>query len=396
MSGPTRFCAVATKNRLAHARVLTDSILLHHPKARVDVLLVDPPAGFDPGRERFKTLRLDDLRIPGLKTLAFKYTAQQFCGLLKAWTLRRLLDEGAPHAVYLDVTALVTAGLGTVSRLLKEHPILVSPHLTSPLPDDGKTKSDLDMLCSGPYNSGFVAVRAGAASRAFLEWWSERTRDHCMPERGSRSNDQKWLALAPSLFSGVGILRAPGHNLAYWNIHDLTLSRKSGRWFFGGALCRFFFFSGYDPRRPDAATRYLNDRLRLSERADLRAFFDSYRRALLARGYETLSRRPYAFEAFDNGVRVDGLMRRLYREAPRPERFGDPFRTGPASFYRWLGRPVSGVPRLWAEIYREHEVLRRRFPDAFGRGRRAYLSWAGTQGVGALGLSEALAPPTAI
>ena len=40
-SGVVRACTIVARNYLAHARVLADSFLEHHPEGRVDVLVLD-------------------------------------------------------------------------------------------------------------------------------------------------------------------------------------------------------------------------------------------------------------------------------------------------------------------------------------------------------------------
>src|ERR1017187_7472506 len=40
--------------------------------------------------------------------------------------------------------------------------------------------------------------------------------------------DQKWINLAPCFFENVKILKQPGCNMAFWNLHERHLSSEGG------------------------------------------------------------------------------------------------------------------------------------------------------------------------
>ncbi|MFO0665253.1 MAG: hypothetical protein U0174_14960 [Polyangiaceae bacterium] len=367
------------------------------------VLVVNPPPDFDPEREPFEVVNVDELEVPHLQNRRFRYNAQQFCGMLKSWLIRKLMGSSRrrdQRLVYIDALSLLAWNLDNVSALLDQHRILIAPHVSFPVPDDGRHKNEQDFLRSGTYISGFLALRSSPAARALIDFWSDRVLEHCMPERGIAANDQKWFALIPSMFPHVGILRTPGHNLAYWNVQDRTLSKRRGRWFLGEHLVRIVHFSGYEPERPTEITRYPNDRSPLADRPDLVPLYESYRKELVRHGYETLGTFPYGYDTFDNGVAISPLVRRFYGELTKPERFGDPFETAPSrSFYRWMlaspkGRSArsDSLPPLWKWIYEQSSELQRFFPDVGGRNRQRFLLWAREQGTDALDLPAELAP----
>ena len=60
------------------------------------------------------------------------------------------------------------------------------------------------------------------------------------------------MNLAPVFFDGVHVLHHPGCNVAYWNLHErsLTVTGESYRVNEVAPLV-FFHFSAYDPRQPD-------------------------------------------------------------------------------------------------------------------------------------------------
>jgi hypothetical protein len=101
--------------------------------------------------------------------------------------------------------------------------ILLTPHILSPIRDD-KKPMERDFLRSGVFNLGFVGVSNRPPAREFLDWWEAR----CLKEgfnelRAGLFVDQKWVNFAPCFFSGVEIIRDPGCNVAYWNLHERKL-----------------------------------------------------------------------------------------------------------------------------------------------------------------------------
>ncbi len=63
--GATAVCTIVSKNYLAYARTLMNSVAEFHPEWKRHVLLVDEVNGrFDPGAESFELLRVSDLPLP--------------------------------------------------------------------------------------------------------------------------------------------------------------------------------------------------------------------------------------------------------------------------------------------------------------------------------------------
>src|SRR5205823_6747445 len=102
-------------------------------------------------------------------------------------------------------------------------------------------------------------------------------------------------------------------------------------------------------------------------------------------GFDEVRDWQYGYDAFDNGVRIPALARRIYgeiAEAERP-RFGNPFRTGPNSFFEWLTQADadSGISPFLEKVLAVRADVAAAFPDARGEHRDAFLQWARTTGV---------------
>src|SRR5204862_1714204 len=108
--------------------------------------------------------------------------------------------------------------------------------------------------------------------------------------------------------------------------------------------CRFFHFSGFDPEQPSAVTRY-SPRLTMGNVGPAVSLFDHYAKLLNAAGYPQAKSWPYAYNYFDNGVRIPRVARQLYQTLSARKRFGDPRRTGASdSYFNWLNEPVDSCP----------------------------------------------------
>jgi glycosyltransferase involved in cell wall biosynthesis len=396
-------CTIISKNYLAHARVLAESFAESHPEIPLFVLLVDRNDGsISAAREAFEVIELEELDAPDLLRLCFQYSVIELNTAVKPYLLAHLLEHrGFDHLIYFDPDILVVDRLDEVWSLLDEHSIVLTPHLTEPVDDDGKKPSEIDILLSGTYNLGFLGLAKSDATARLLTWWQERLYDRCVVAHDEGLfTDQRWMDLVPGFFDDAHVLRGPGYNVAYWNLHCRRVTVERDRIRVNGEPACFFHFSGLDPHSPLGISRHQN-RFRLDELGDLEQIFDRYRKLLFSAGYEALKGLPYAFARFDNGVAIPDLARSLYRRlGSETLRFGDPFATAPVgSFYRWLDAPVpddalseSPITRLWYEVYGLRPDVRHAFPDLFGADRAAFRYWTQSTGLDELGIDPALLP----
>lgn len=377
-------CTIVAKNYLGMARVCCGSFLRHHPGARAFVLLADRAEGLvDSAREPFELLTVEELGIEGFPALAFQYDVLELSTALKPAFLRHLLERrGVSRLVYLDPDVEVFSPMTELGTALEESDIVLTPHVLSPLRDDGRRPNENDLLVAGVYNLGFLALRRSAPSLDLLHWWESRLKEGAFsdPARGLFT-DQKWMNLAPGHFPGVRILRHPGYNAAYWNLQErLRLEPDGEGWRINGEPLRFFHFSGFQRKSLECVSRH-QDRFRLSDLGrHYRALFSAYSRTLDRAGFEETLRLGYAFGRFDNGARIPDFVRRFYYAlGERRDLFGDPFETGrEESFFAWLMAPHrngSPLSRLQIEMLRHRGDVAAAFPDAEGAHTIPFLQW---------------------
>jgi FkbM family methyltransferase len=328
--------------------------------------------------------------------MAMAYDVTELATALKPWLLEHLLDRGADTVTYFDPDIRVYGSLEHVADLATEHGIVLTPHLLTPLPRDGMQPDEAQIMGSGAYNLGFIAV--GRGSRPFLAWWKERlARDAISDQSRALFTDQRWIDLLPSLYVHH-VLRDPGCNVAYWNADARPIARTEDGWTAAGEPLRFFHFSGYRPHTPWLLSRHAADRPRvqLSEHPDLRALCDDYADALRADGAHDLRGDDYGWGRLGDGRPVTDGERRFYREAlleadaglaPYPPNPFDP--AGPAAYLDWLhgaARADSRVSRFVYAAWSTRPDLRAVFPDPFGRSEEHLLAWLEAEGADQLGI----------
>jgi|GEM_PF-205095 len=388
-------CTICACNYLAYARVLAESFYRHHPDGTFVVLLIDDEDRRhvpDDGRIVWRRLRDIGLDEAEIRRLAAIYDVRELSTAVKPLLLRHLLDAGAGAVIYLDPDIRVFDSLAPVWALAAQHGIVLTPHTTQPFPRDGCPVNSFYILAAGVYNLGFIGV--GASARPFLDWWWQATRREALADVAKMMfTDQRWIDFVPSLFDPF-ILKDPGYNVAYWNLHARAVTLDGDRFQVDGVPLRFFHFSGFDVDKPWLLSRHQGDRPRvlLSDRPPLRRLCQDYREALLQAGIGTDAGRRYSWDMLACGIEFSEPMRRLYRTAllaaeqgagPEPP---DPFdQSRPGAFLAWLNSPEEGGPRRVSrylyQIFRSRVDLQMHFRDIHGADAPRYLEWTRHDGV---------------
>lgn len=376
-------CTIISKNYLSHARVFVDSFLRHNRGIDVHILLVDRVDGyFDPENEKFILSEIDQLEIKNLSSFCFKYNVTELNTAVKPFYIDYLFRRhGYEKIIYFDPDILVMNNLNELFNLLDNYSVVLIPHITSPIADDGRHINEIDILMAGSYNLGFIGLSHYERLKDFLNWWKERLYKYCFsaPSHGLFV-DQKWIDLLPGMVDDVYILRHPGYNVAYWNLHERTVTYKNGQFLVNNQPLYFFHFSGFVFNDIDCISKY-QDRFSLRDFEDLRLLFERYRDLLVQKDYLSVKDWPYAFGFFDNGVKIHDILRQLYNGLKEQGiDFGNPFITdGPDSFFSWLIKPVKAgkpITNLLSYIYYLRPDLQKAFPEPFGSNLNEFIGWA--------------------
>lgn len=390
---------IASKNYISYARVLMKSFLSFHSDCDCFVLLVDKIEDyFDPSKEVFHTVEIEQLDFTERERFIFKYSIMELNTAVKPFFFDHLFRKfNYGKVIYFDPDILILKDLRALFEILDSHSIVITPHCTSPIPDDGKQLSEIDIMRAGCYNLGFIALSKYEGVRGFLKWWQDRLYKYCYsaPEMGLFV-DQKWIDLVPALYDGVHILKHPGYNVAYWNLHERILEVADGQYRVNGKPLTFFHFSGIDMNNFGRISKYQN-RYRLCDIENLKELFTEYSDMVISADYHKTKRWPYFYGYFDNGVRIPDIARRLYSSHADQRSFGNPFETAKnKSFFKWLNLPVSKDSRLTNllhYIYETRPDLREVFPRIRGKDAKSFAHWALSGVPREYGLEEAFIKP---
>jgi glycosyltransferase involved in cell wall biosynthesis len=319
---PITFFTVATKNHLARVRVLMDSIARWHPECRGVLFLADQPDGcFDPSGESFEVVPAESLGLPTFFDMALRYDAMEFTTAFKPFGFQWLFAQGAEAVIYLDSDIEVHSRLDqAVASLRQGDSVVLTPHANLSLVDDF-IPDDHQFLKAGVFNLGFMAARNCPDARRFIEWWGRRLQTQCISDQADNLFvDQRWCDLAPALVERLAVLKAPGYNLAYWNLPHRHVSRDAeGRYRVEGEALVFFHFSGLVDMEPEILSRF-QTRYRLADLPVVAELVTEYRARLDAAGQRDICGWPYS-HAVMGGIAVDAETRNTYRAIYRRPQF---------------------------------------------------------------------------
>ena len=391
VQGPTDVaaCTIISKNYIALARTLADSFHKFHPGVPLFVLLVDQVDGyFEPEREVFYLVDMNELDIPDRDSFCFKYNILELNTAVKPYFLSHLFEKfKIKKLIYFDPDILILEKVSSLFELLDTYSIILIPHITEPLEDNFRP-SELDLLQAGTYNLGFIALGATPTTQRLLSWWQKRVYEQCLmaPDRGMHV-DQKWMDLVPGLFGHVFIMREPGYNVAYWNLHSRTIDLLDTRVRVNREPCYFFHFSGFDPLNISMVSKHQN-RFTIGDLGQAVYLFEQYRDLLLANGHAAGQKMAVCFRLTSIMEQKSPISRGscIMRWELKRKKFGNPFSTSSAqSFFSWLNEPASRdsgetITRLWYEIYYKRPDVQQVFPDVFGKHREGFLQWILTSG----------------
>ena len=374
-------CTIIAKNYVAHARVLARSLAATHPGSRLWTLVIDDFEGYlDPEQEPFATLTPDDIGCEPFIPMALRYSVLELSTAVKPWLLRHLMAETGEPVTYLDPDIKIFGSLTRLDELAAEHGLALIPHNSVPIPADGRSPSQVDVMIAGIYNLGYVSVSRRPEVERLLGWWSDRLERDCRVDPvWGYFVDQRWFDLAPGFVSDLAIVREPEYNVAYWNLHDRRLAHTDGGYSVNGRPLAFYHFSGFDPAHPLILSRH-QDRTDVSADPVLRRLLADYAAEVLGEGHAESRHWPYGYGALGDGTRLDATLRSLYddfvdeHDADMPSPFT---LAGARAFEAWVKGQAPGAP---AGVSRALLHVYERRPDLW----RAYTTPSGVDGPGLL------------
>lgn len=374
------YFTICSRNYLAYALGLRDSLLAAEPEAAFTIFLADEPLeGAAPCED---IVPAAEIGLPDIGDMTFRYDVMEFNTAVKPFCFDYLFDRrGAEAAVYLDPDILVLRPLDhAIAALAGGAAAVLTPHITAPLEEDGKRPDARDLLASGTYNLGFAAFANRPEARAFIRWWAAQCETACFsdPARGLFV-DQKFAEFVPAFVGATTILRHPGYNAAYWNLQERPIARgPDGAWTAGGEPLHFFHFSGVVPGDSSIFSKHQN-RFTPENIGPASDLLNDYLARLEANGAQRWGSVAYGFDSFADGTLIPQAARRIYAQRKAAGEPAAPFE--PA--YDILNAPSAAVDQdagapvtvFMEAIWRARPDLQALFPLSSDAGRRGFHRW---------------------
>ena len=331
----TAVFTIASKNYFANVHTLMQSLEQSNPTMERFVVVVDElDSEFLSNQRNFTIISLAELNLPHPKQMEFRYDIMEFNTAVKPFALRLLMKK-FNRVVYLDPDIYVYERLTPIEDAFDAGAqIVLTPHFNHLFEEDGMHPDEPDIMRSGIYNLGFIAVQDGAESIEMVDWWSKRLEKKCInkQEKGIFV-DQKWIDLVPGYYRNVSILHDSGLNVAYWNLSHREVKKDNGSFKVNGEPLYFFHFSGFSVARVDSVSKHQN-RFTMNDIGDANELFIKYADCVISNGIHKWKEYSYSFEKYTDGRSVLPEHRKKYADDEQLQGFcgEDPFQY-PEYFY---------------------------------------------------------------
>jgi hypothetical protein len=310
---------ICANNYLAHAKTLAVSFKSFHPEVDFVIAILDKP---HPSID-YKALGADsvvwvhEIFPEMVNALQHTYSIAELCTVVKPQLFKHFYDLGSESVLYIDPDIKVFSRFDEILSSLTQNEVILTPHICSPTGEEGHPL-DKDLMRTGIYNLGFLAMKKSEATIAFVEWWDKRVQAYGYHDlKKGYFFDQIWLGFAPAFIDAVHIERHPGYNMANWNLHERTLISNNNGYAVNTTEIplRFFHFSHFKMEQMPVIASY-NENFDLNNRPDIVPVFQEYKSNLLANNYEALKEIPYHFGKKPEAPKPKTLKKKIQHSRP--------------------------------------------------------------------------------
>jgi len=323
------FCTIASANYLSRVQVLEKSLHHYHPNAELKILLCERPEvcrdiAAQVGRKLYSPA---DVGCEDWLQMAFYYDITEYNTALKPYFLEQLIREGYEGVLYFDPDIEIYGPLDELLQLIRTNDVILTPHVSQPVPGDGKNPPMDSYIRAGQFNLGFLGVRGSKEVLDLLRWWQSVLLEKCIFETDHHFFvDQFWAAVFPSFIENTFVLRDPAYNMAYWNVFQRELTFNDGSWQTDSGRLKFFHFSGL--HRADLTKVSVHqDRVTAPVGSPLYQLLEEYFTRIKSQEWSIYDGHLYSFATYLGGEPITNDERRTFLSMTRDERtmVGDPF-----------------------------------------------------------------------
>lgn len=256
--------------------------------------------------------------------MAFKYNLTEFCTSIKPYSINYLFDLGYEKVIYMDPDILTFSSMNVVFSYLDNYSAVVTPHILTPEVEYTGSLRETNLLYSGVYNFGFLALKNTVKSRKYTNWWGKRLEDYCFCDTLSNLfTDQKWGDMLPCfLRTELLVSDNKGLNAAPWNFYERKFNVNGDRILVENRIDAteksdqlvFVHYSGYNYKLLLSGDVIQNNITDIKQYSDLGPIFKAYSESLKAADIDTYMNERYSYNYFDGTEWfISEDFRRLYR-----------------------------------------------------------------------------------
>ncbi|MBA4850092.1 hypothetical protein [Emticicia sp. BO119] len=211
-------------NQLPEAHGLADSIQLYHPNADFFIGLIDKkeriPSNF---KVRYPVIEVHTLEISYFAEMAKQYTSNELLANCKPFFAKYFLKQ-SDKVVYFDCTSQLRGSVDFIKENLNNYTIIIVPQLIHA----GVHPDEKQVLNTGIFHSGFLALRKSEEVFSFLDWWGNNTANKGYTDLCKGMNtDQLWLEHVPNFYQNVLIEKHEGLNIGAWNLPERVIDKTN-------------------------------------------------------------------------------------------------------------------------------------------------------------------------
>ena len=228
MSALPLIFTVCSIDQLAHAFVLGDSIKTQNPDSPYFIGLVDKSSNIPTTiKLPYPIVDIDEIEIPAFSQMAEKYTIEELTADCKPFFAKYFIQKNQ-KIIYFECTSFVYQSLDFINQTLDNQDIIIVPQLLHA----GVNSDEKQILNTGIYHAGFLALKQSKESHRFLNWWSNNTQNKGFRDLCKGLNaDQLWLEHVPALFEKIHIEKHQGLNVGIWNLSERRLQNIDSQYF---------------------------------------------------------------------------------------------------------------------------------------------------------------------
>ena len=270
--------------------------------------------------------------------MSFKYDLTEFCTSIKPSCFKYLFKEFDPDAcIYFDPDILVFNSLDTIYNKLESHSIVVTPHITTIQDIYTGKLNERNLLYSGMFNLGFLALKNDNNAEKMLDWWEIRLENRCFQNMMENYfTDQKWMDFLPSFFpTQLFVSHDLGLNVAPWNFYEREIINKDNLFFVKNRLINeadtiypltFVHFSGFNYKALIDGNIVQSNIKDFGVYTDYQKIFDLYSNFIKQSDFSRFVKLGYTYNYFSNQVAISSVYRKLFRRLYEDEKItSNPF-----------------------------------------------------------------------